>query len=86
MRELKDDNIVRVQYVSSSCNYVDILSKCIVGGEFSRKVNMISNNYKKRRCVKSREDIYVKLAKEKSKLEIKLGVVDKESGGAVEDR
>ena len=66
VRELKDDNIVQVEYVPSNCNYADILSKCIVGGEFNRMVNMISNDYRKRSQVKSREEVLVQLAVSRS--------------------
>ena len=55
VRELKDDDIVQVEYVPSNCNYADILSKCIVGGEFNRLMSMISQGCSKRSQVKERK-------------------------------
>ncbi len=60
VRELRDDNIVEVTYVRGKCNYADILSKCIPGGEFNRLVNMIMQGCKKRSQVKSSEEIFLK--------------------------
>jgi hypothetical protein len=64
VKELKDDNIVTVEYVNTRLNKSDILSKCLSGTQFREQVVLISKG-----CLagKPREDnkIFVNLCEVK---------------------
>jgi hypothetical protein len=64
VRELKNDNLVRVEYVQSRFNHADILSKCLVGTQFREQVTMISKGCLSKQV--KRQDIFVNLCQVKS--------------------
>jgi hypothetical protein len=68
VKELKDDSIVRVDYVNTRLNQADILSKCLAGTHFREQVVMISKGCLKGSQVKSQ--IFVNLYQVKR---LKLG-------------
>lgn len=81
VRELKDENNVKVEYVQSNCNYADILSKCLLGTEFNKLTCMIMHGYKKRSQVKSSDELFMKLGQEKSRRVKSKHLQSQDSGG-----
>jgi hypothetical protein len=64
VRELKDDGLVRVEYVNTKLNKSDILSKCLLGSQFREQVQLVSSESLKDRP--SSKSIFVNLCKVKS--------------------
>ena len=65
VRELKDDSMVRVEYVNTRFNHADILSKCLAGTKFREQVVMISKGCLSHQV--KRQDIFVNICHVKSK-------------------
>ena len=65
VKELKDDGVVRVEYVNTRLNKSDILSKCLSGTQFREQVEIISKGCQKSSPVK-RQDIFVNLCEVKA--------------------
>jgi hypothetical protein len=64
VKELKNDGLVRVEYVNTRLNHADILSKCLAGTQFREQVVLISKDSLKNSTVK-RQDIFVNLCEVK---------------------
>ena len=65
VKELKDDGVVRVEYVNTRLNKSDILSKCLSGTQFREQVVLISKGCQKSSPVR-RQDIFVNLCEVKA--------------------
>jgi hypothetical protein len=65
VKELKDDGVLRVEYVNTRLNKSDILSKCLSGTQFREQVVLISKGCQKGSQVK-RQDIFVNLCEVKA--------------------
>jgi hypothetical protein len=64
VKELKDDNIVTVEYVNTRFNHADILSKCLAGTQFRELVVLISKGCLKNSLIKCK-DVFVNLCEVK---------------------